>query len=188
MDPVAEIVDGPRGPRIAAFFDLDGTLVDGFTAAVHMRHRIRSRQARFGELTGTIEAAWRYRFGRMRFEHLLRRAGRLSERRIAGRAARAGGCGCTPRTSRAGLGSDAFYNSLGRYYDLKSVITSGAGRCFRTGNVVKTFFILEKKVDPEQASGDVKFVVLTRPCRTGLITKLCRLRRRLSLARLKMKL
>lgn len=75
MDPVAEIVDGPRGPRIGAFFDLDGTLVDGFTAAVHMRHRIRSRQARFGELTGTIEAAWRYRFGRMKFEHLLRRAG-----------------------------------------------------------------------------------------------------------------
>lgn len=75
MDPVAEIAAGPPGPHVGAFFDLDGTLVDGFTAAVHMRHRIRHRQARIGELTGTVEAAWRYRFGRMRFEHLLQRAG-----------------------------------------------------------------------------------------------------------------
>ena len=75
MDPVTEIADGPAGPQIGAFFDLDGTLVDGFTAAAHMRHRIRHRQARFGELTGTVEAALRYRFGRMRFEHLLQRAG-----------------------------------------------------------------------------------------------------------------
>lgn len=70
-----EIAGGPTGAHIGAFFDLDGTLVDGFTAAVHLGHRVRHRQAKFGELTGTIEAALRYRFGRMRFEHLLERAG-----------------------------------------------------------------------------------------------------------------
>lgn len=58
---------------------------------------------------------------------------------------------------------DAFYNSLSRYYDLKSVITSGAGRWFQNSDVVTNILILEKKVDPEQASGNVKFVVLTRP-------------------------
>jgi HAD superfamily hydrolase (TIGR01490 family) len=75
MEPVAEIVAGPTGAYVGAFFDLDGTLVEGFTAAVHLRHRIRHRQARLGELTGTVEAALRYRFGRMKFEHLLQRAG-----------------------------------------------------------------------------------------------------------------
>ena len=71
----ADILAGPSGGRVGAFFDLDGTLVQGFTAAVHLGHRIRHRQARFGELTGTVEAALRYRFGRMKFEHLLSRAG-----------------------------------------------------------------------------------------------------------------
>jgi phosphoserine phosphatase len=64
-----------RRAHVGAFFDLDGTLVQGFTAAVHLGHRIRHRQARIGELTGTVEAALRYRFGRMKFEHLLSRAG-----------------------------------------------------------------------------------------------------------------
>ena len=57
----ADILAGPSGGRVGAFFDLDGTLVQGFTAAVHLGHRIRHRQARFGELTGTVEAALRYR-------------------------------------------------------------------------------------------------------------------------------
>ena len=70
-----QIAAGPTGADVGAFFDLDGTLVEGFTAAVHLGHRIRHRQARFGELTGTAEAALRYRFGRMKFEHLLQRAG-----------------------------------------------------------------------------------------------------------------
>lgn len=73
---VADIAAGPRGADVGAFFDLDGTLVGGFTAAVHLGHRIRHRQARIGELTGTLEAALRYRYGRMKFEHLLSRAGR----------------------------------------------------------------------------------------------------------------
>ena len=31
---VAEILASPEGPKVGAFFDLDGTLVAGFTAAV----------------------------------------------------------------------------------------------------------------------------------------------------------
>ncbi|HTI76824.1 MAG TPA: HAD-IB family hydrolase [Mycobacterium sp.] len=73
-DPIAEISASPRGPQVGAFFDLDGTLVDGFTATAHANDRIRRRQARIGEVLGVIEASMRYRFGRMRFEHLLTRA------------------------------------------------------------------------------------------------------------------
>ena len=73
-DPIAEIGASEPGPQIGAFFDLDGTLVDGFTATAHASDRIRRRQARIGEVLGVIEASARYRLGRMRFEHLLTRA------------------------------------------------------------------------------------------------------------------
>src|SRR5690242_7104555 len=73
-DPIAEIAASPPGPQVGAFFDLDGTLVDGFTATAHAGDRIRRRQARIGEVLGVIEASMRYRFGRMRFEHLMTRA------------------------------------------------------------------------------------------------------------------
>ncbi|CAN5352793.1 HAD family hydrolase [soil metagenome] len=72
---VTAVVAGPTGPRIGAFFDVDGTLVDGFTAVAHAGHRIRRRQARIGEVLGVIEAATRYRLGRMEFERLMVRAG-----------------------------------------------------------------------------------------------------------------
>jgi HAD superfamily hydrolase (TIGR01490 family) len=73
-DAIAEISASSPGPGVGAFFDLDGTLVDGFTAAVHVGDRIRRRQAGIGELLGVFEAALRYRFGRLEFEHLILRA------------------------------------------------------------------------------------------------------------------
>ncbi|MGB3481508.1 MAG: HAD family hydrolase [Mycobacterium sp.] len=73
-DLVTAISAGPAGPQIGAFFDVDGTLVDGFTAVPHAGHRIRARQARIGEIFGVIEAATRYRLGRMEFERLVVRA------------------------------------------------------------------------------------------------------------------
>lgn len=74
VDPVAQIDAGPEGPGIGVFFDLDGTLVDGFTATAHAGDRIRRRQARIGEVTGVVEAAMRYRLGRVNFAKLLERA------------------------------------------------------------------------------------------------------------------
>jgi HAD superfamily hydrolase (TIGR01490 family) len=73
-DPIAEIAESPAGPQIGSFFDLDGTVVDGFTATAHASDRIRRRQAGIGEVLGVVEASMRYRLGRMRFEHLLTRA------------------------------------------------------------------------------------------------------------------
>jgi HAD superfamily hydrolase (TIGR01490 family) len=73
-NPLAEVAASTAGPKVGAFFDLDGTLVDGFTATAHASDRIRRRQARIGEVLGVIEASMRYRLGRMRFEHLLTRA------------------------------------------------------------------------------------------------------------------
>jgi HAD superfamily hydrolase (TIGR01490 family) len=73
-DAIAEIGASAPGPRIGAFFDLDGTLIDGFSASVHVGDRIRRRQAGIGELLGVLEGALRYRFGRLEFEQLIIRA------------------------------------------------------------------------------------------------------------------
>ncbi|MBV8181500.1 MAG: HAD-IB family hydrolase [Mycobacterium sp.] len=68
---LAEIAADSAGPEVGAFFDLDGTLVAGFTATAHAGDRIRRRQARIGEVLGVAEAMMRYRFGRMEFERLV---------------------------------------------------------------------------------------------------------------------
>ncbi|BBY35557.1 haloacid dehalogenase [Mycolicibacter minnesotensis] len=73
-DLIADVANADPGPRVGAFFDLDGTLVAGFTATAHAGDRIRRRQARAGEVLGVVEAAVRYRLGRMQFERLLVRA------------------------------------------------------------------------------------------------------------------
>lgn len=69
-----EIAADASGARIGAFFDLDGTLVSGFTATSHAGHRIRAREARLGEVLGVVEASVRYRLGRLEFERLILRA------------------------------------------------------------------------------------------------------------------
>jgi HAD superfamily hydrolase (TIGR01490 family) len=71
---VAEIAASSPGPEVGAFFDLDGTLVSGFTATAHAGDRIRRRQARIGEVLGVLEASIRYRLGHMQFERLIVRA------------------------------------------------------------------------------------------------------------------
>lgn len=72
-DPLAAIAAGLGGPEVGAFFDLDGTLVAGFTAVSHAGDRIRRRQASPGEILGVIEATVRYRLGHMQFDRLLTR-------------------------------------------------------------------------------------------------------------------
>jgi HAD superfamily hydrolase (TIGR01490 family) len=71
---LVEVAASPQGAHVGAYFDLDGTLVSGFTATVHAGHRFRNRQARIGEVLGVLEASVRYRLGRMEFERLIVRA------------------------------------------------------------------------------------------------------------------
>jgi HAD superfamily hydrolase (TIGR01490 family) len=73
-DTVAAIAASPSGASVGAFFDLDGTLVSGFTATAHAGDRIRRRQASIGEILSVLEASVRYRLGRMQFERLITRA------------------------------------------------------------------------------------------------------------------
>ncbi len=77
---LADIAESPRGPNVAAFFDMDGTLLSGFTAYVFAQDRIRS--ADLSDL-GILREALAFRLRTGTFESLLRASGRT----LAGRNA-----------------------------------------------------------------------------------------------------
>jgi putative phosphoserine phosphatase / 1-acylglycerol-3-phosphate O-acyltransferase len=71
---VAEILGSPAGPQIGAFFDLDGTLVAGFTAVILTQERLRRRDMGVGELLGMVQAGLSHTLGRIEFEDLILKA------------------------------------------------------------------------------------------------------------------
>jgi putative phosphoserine phosphatase/1-acylglycerol-3-phosphate O-acyltransferase len=78
---VAEILASPEGPKVGAFFDLDGTLVAGFTAVILTQERLRRRDMGVGELLGMVQAGLNHTLGRIEFEDLIGKASRA----LAGR-------------------------------------------------------------------------------------------------------
>lgn len=71
---VAEILASPPGPKIGAFFDLDGTLVAGYTAVILTQERLRRRDMGVGELLSMVQAGLNHRLGRIEFEDLISKA------------------------------------------------------------------------------------------------------------------
>jgi putative phosphoserine phosphatase / 1-acylglycerol-3-phosphate O-acyltransferase len=69
--PSAEVDASPKDPAIGAFFDLDGTLVAGYTAAAQTRDRLRRRDLRVLEFLTVVELAVQFRLGRRAFETLI---------------------------------------------------------------------------------------------------------------------
>lgn len=61
-EALAEIEAGPAGPQVAAFFDLDGTLVSGYTASTLFADRLRHREIAIDEfvrlLVANVEGTW----------------------------------------------------------------------------------------------------------------------------------
>lgn len=53
-DLLAAVAAGPQGPDVGAFFDFDGTLIHGYSAALYFRQRLASRAVSPQELIGTI--------------------------------------------------------------------------------------------------------------------------------------
>src|ERR1700728_2616241 len=79
---VAEIMASPPGPKIGAFFDLDGTLVAGFTAVILTQERLRRRDMGVGELVSMVTAGLNHQFGRIEFEELIGKASAALRGRI----------------------------------------------------------------------------------------------------------
>lgn len=74
---VAEVAASPRGPGVGAFFDLDGTLVAGFTGVVMTQDRLRRRQMSVGEFIGMVQAGLNHQLGRSEFEDLIGKGARM---------------------------------------------------------------------------------------------------------------
>ena len=74
---VAEIQASPEGPEIGAFFDLDGTLVAGFTGVMMTQDRLRRRQMSVGEFIGMVQAGLNHQLGRSEFEDLIGKGARM---------------------------------------------------------------------------------------------------------------
>ena len=53
-DLLAAVAAGPQGPDVGAFFDFDGTLIHGYSAALYFRQRLASREMGPQELLGTL--------------------------------------------------------------------------------------------------------------------------------------
>jgi len=58
-EAVAAITAGPKGPEIGAFFDFDGTLIDGFSALAYFTDRLRRRELGVREAADIIRTALR---------------------------------------------------------------------------------------------------------------------------------
>lgn len=74
---LAEIEGSPEGPEIGAFFDLDGTLVAGFTGVIMTRDRLRRGQMGVGEFIGMVQAGINHQLGRSEFEDLIGKGARM---------------------------------------------------------------------------------------------------------------
>ena len=80
---VAEVDASPEGPKIGAFFDLDGTLVAGFTVAAVTKDRLRRREVGATEFLHMMQLAVEYRLGRHQFENVIEGAVRSTKGRLA---------------------------------------------------------------------------------------------------------
>ena len=65
------------GPKVGAFFDLDGTLVAGFTGVIMTQDRLRRRQMSVGEFIGMVQAGLNHQLGRSEFEDLIGKGARM---------------------------------------------------------------------------------------------------------------
>ncbi|MDX1891446.1 HAD-IB family hydrolase [Mycolicibacterium sp. 050158] len=74
---VAEIEASPPGPEVGAFFDLDGTLVAGFTGVLMTQDRLRRGQMSVGEFIGMVQAGLNHQLGRSEFEDLIGKGARM---------------------------------------------------------------------------------------------------------------
>lgn len=66
-----EIEEGPAGPHIGAFFDLDRTIVAGFSAVAFVRDAVLQGQLGAGSVLQTLASAVRFQIGQLGFSGLL---------------------------------------------------------------------------------------------------------------------
>ncbi len=51
---IEQIENSPEGPEVGAFFDFDGTLIDGYSAAAFFKYRLKRGEISVGEVVKTV--------------------------------------------------------------------------------------------------------------------------------------
>lgn len=98
---VAEVEASPQGPEVGAFFDLDGTLVAGYTGVLMTQDRLRRGQMSVGEFIGMVQAGLNHQLGRSEFEDLIGKGARMLHGNSISDLDELGS-GCSSSTSRSG--------------------------------------------------------------------------------------
>jgi putative phosphoserine phosphatase / 1-acylglycerol-3-phosphate O-acyltransferase len=70
---VAAVAAGPKGPQVGAFFDFDGTLIDGYSAAPYFAERLLRREMSRSEAADIIRTAWRGNLNESEFAEVVGR-------------------------------------------------------------------------------------------------------------------
>ncbi|RHW28499.1 HAD-IB family hydrolase [Nocardioides immobilis] len=56
IEPLLDAIrSGPQGPKVGAFFDFDGTLIDGYSATAVFAHRLKNLELSLGEVIETAK-------------------------------------------------------------------------------------------------------------------------------------
>ena len=66
-----EIEEGPEGPRVAALFDVDGTLIAGFSAVAFVRDRLLAGRMSPRDIADTLANTIRFQLRRVGFSRLI---------------------------------------------------------------------------------------------------------------------
>src|SRR5207249_3201920 len=70
-DLTREIDEGPAGPAVGAFFDVDGTLIAGFSAVAFLRDRLFNGRMSPRDVADTLLNGLRFQLGRVGFSGLI---------------------------------------------------------------------------------------------------------------------
>src|SRR5256886_15874920 len=70
-DLTRESDGGPAGPAVGAFFDVDGTLIAGFSAVAFLRDRLASGRMGARDLVDALLSTARFELGRLGFSGLI---------------------------------------------------------------------------------------------------------------------
>ncbi len=70
---IDRIEQGPAGPTVGAFFDYDGTLIDGYSVLAYYADRLRTREMGLGEMATLARQSLKRRLSDEEFDDLIRK-------------------------------------------------------------------------------------------------------------------
>lgn len=142
------VEDAPEGPRTAAIFDFDGTIIDGYSASALMKDRFRRRDIGIAEFAGLTLVGLKGAAGRSSFEELMR----VGVRALKGRE----------QAELDALGGRLAKKVVGGWLHDDAFALIEAHR--RRGHtVVVASSALPFQIEPLMAELDVEHVLCTRP-------------------------